>query len=318
MKVIVTGGAGFLGSHVLQELTMENVKQYCFDDLSVGNRSLVPDTTTFINGKIDHYDTVMSTVRTVDPDVVIHLAAVHHIPTCEENIVHACQVNVFGTQNILQCLDQIGFSGTFIFASTGGVYSPFDNNKLDEKSEVFPVGVYSTTKAWCEKILQHESLKGKYKVINLRLFNMVGENETNPHIIPDILIQLAEDNKTVTHGNLHSKRDIIHVKDVAKLIKIIANENFASASNFETYNVCTGKEYSVCELIDMCKTTTNKTFTMTKDQKRTRKSDRISQLGSNTKAQLRFSWVPVREIQSGIADLWHQIQSGNYYFGKRT
>jgi len=318
MKVLITGGAGFLGSHVLRELTMENVEQYCFDDLSVGDRALVPKTTTFIHGKIHHYDSVMSTVKTVDPNVVIHLAAVHHIPTCEENIGHACQVNVVGTQNILHCLDQIGFSGTFIFASTGGVYSPFDNSKLEENSEVFPVGVYSTTKAWCEKILQRESLKGKYKVINLRLFNMVGENETNLHIIPDILIQLAKDKDTVSHGNLNSKRDIIHVKDVAKLIKIIAIENFATASNFETYNVCTGKEYSVNELIDMCKTATNKTFKMEKDQNKTRKVDRISQVGSNSKAQYRFRWTPVREIQSGVDDLWHQIQSGTHYLRERT
>ena len=313
MKVLITGGAGFLGSHVLQELSTENFEVFCFDDLSVGNISLVHSSSNFINGKIDHYDTVSSAVNSIKPDIVIHLAAIHHIPTCEANIGHACRVNVIGTETLLACLNKISFTGIFIFASTGGVYSPFTQELLSESSEILPIGVYTTTKVWCEEILKQESKKGEYQIINLRLFNMVGENETNQHLIPDILIQLAENKKIIDHGNLDPRRDLIHVKDVAKLIKLITTKNFTSKSNFENYNVCSGKEFSVREIIDMCKVATSKTFYLSKDKARTRKIDRISQVGSNHKAQIEFGWTPKLEIQGAVNDLWRQIRSENHY-----
>ena len=309
MKVLTFGGAGFLGSSLDKEFKKNNIENFVYDNLLTGKRENIDIKTHFINGDISDIKQIEKHFLSIKPEIVIHLAAIHHIPTAESNPLNTIETNLKGTSNILEILSKNNFQGRFGFASTGGIYKDIGKNPLTENSEIDPIGIYPLSKYFSEKIIDYyvKSGKANFKTTNFRLFNLVGKSETNDHLLPAILKQIYKGDN-VSHGNLKPYRDYVHVDDVSSLITLWILDK-SSKPIPQNMNICSGKHFSVNEVINICAKVTNKEIRLIFDEKRARKTDRLFQLGSNQLAKNRYSWNLKKDLKIGIKDLWDDILS---------
>lgn len=306
-KIAIIGGAGFIGSHLTNLYGNTNSSIHVYDNFSSGNIEFINsnDNLTVHRGDILNLEEICKFVDEIKPDVLFHLAAIHYIPQCEENPSEAIRVNIEGTQNVLTAC--AGKVARVIFTSTGAIYSPEIDISLNENEVIDTRDVYGMTKFAAEKLVEHHERKGRGETIIARLFNAVGTNETNPHLIPAILEQLQDGNTDVELGNLYPKRDYIHVDDIAAGLKSLADhENFTTEKIF---NIGSGKERSIQELIDIFCKVTKLDIKIIQVKSRMRKNDRKSQLADITRLCKITKWRPERDVNIAISQIWDEIKT---------
>ena len=175
MRILITGGAGFIGSAIVPKLQSENHDVFVFDNLSFGNRE-------FINVADDHFFlgdirdtiTVSNAIQTINPEIIIHLAAVHFIPYCNEHPFESSDINIRGTMNVLEAAKSLKNLTKIVFASTAAVY-PISKNAVAETDEVRPLDIYGLSKLAGEQLLQKFQLQTGIDTICCRFFNAFGE-----------------------------------------------------------------------------------------------------------------------------------------------
>jgi len=207
-RVLVTGGAGFIGSHLSKYLINEGTEVLVVDNLFVGREEFVPDSAVFKRVDICSGE-IKNVIREFDSDIVIHLAAIHYIPYCNAYPEETFEVNVMGTRNLLEAVDSYT---DFLFASSAAVYPPLDKPLTEDLYG--PIDIYGKTKLIGEDVVR---LMCK-KAIIARIFNVYGPNDLNPHLIPEIIRQVKDGKRKVRLGNLTPRRDYIHVDDVCRAI----------------------------------------------------------------------------------------------------
>ena len=313
-KIVVSGGCGFLGSTISNKLSSLGYNVIVIDNLSTGKSFFIRDEIVLKKVDITSFKEVNQLVIDINPSTFIHLAAIHHIPTCNDFPYLAYQTNILGTLNILESLNNLKDDVNFLFASTGGVYDQSNTSLLKESSHVNSNGIYENSKICCENIIKSYSDKRILPTI-FRFFNLIGANETNDHLLPAILNQLLINKKELGHGNLSPKRDYLHILDAANLvIKWVKFEEKQALSKI--FNVCSNIETSVADVIDLCMNITQVYPKLFLDKKRLRKIDRPSQIGDNSLAINQLNWKVEHNLKNGILDLWNSInlnQQKNYY-----
>ena len=308
-KIAIVGGAGFIGSHLVNLYGKTDTSVHVFDNFSTGNVEFINsnDNLTVHTGDILNLEEICKFVDDIKPDVLFHLAAVHYIPQCEENPNEAIRINIEGTQNVLTAC--AGKVARLIFTSTGAIYSPEIQTSLNENEVIDTRDVYGMTKFAAEKLVEHHDRKGRGETIIARLFNAVGTNETNPHLIPAILDQLKEGATDVELGNLYPKRDYIHVDDIAAGLKSLADyENFAKDKIF---NIGSGTERSIQDLIDIFCEVTKLDIKIIQVKSRMRKNDRKNQLANITRLQNITKWRPERDVNLAISQIWDELKTSH-------
>ncbi len=301
-RILVTGGAGFAGHHLVQKLSDEQSnKIYIIDNLSFGKEELIPDRKNIIFYKSDvRSQEIVKIISRIKPQIVYHLAAIHHIPYCNEHPDEVFMVNVMGTRNLLNILLRIKPEFLF-FASTAAVYAPEKGPHNEETSEISPIDVYGRTKLIDEDLCCLFYEKTKVKTVVGRLFNIYGPEETNPHVIPSLMEQINKRAKTIRVGNLYPKRDYIHVKDiVAYSFELCA----AIDSGFHIFNIGTGKEYSVRETLSILKSFVNHKITIVQTEGLKRKVDRPHLLADIRKISQRVKKASHIDFREGLAGLY--------------
>jgi len=264
LKVLVTGGAGYIGSHVVLALCEEGNNVVVLDDLSTGNREAVDKRALFIQGSTLNDDDLSKGLN--DVDAVIHLAA---FKAAGESMMHPEKYshnNITGTITLLNAMVKQGVN-KFIFSSTAAVYGYPKYLPLDENHPLEPINYYGFTKLEIERILKwYGELKG-LRFAALRYFNAAGYDslgritslENNPENIIPIVMEVASgrrqkmevfgDNYDTDDGT--GVRDYIHVTDLAcahvKCIEYL-NENESL-----TVNLATGESHSVLDVINLTK-----------------------------------------------------------------
>ena len=303
VRVLVSGGAGFIGSRAVARLAAAGHQVIAVDDLSVGLP--LPATSALVTAvEADIRDRAAMTAlfELHRPDALLHLAAVHHIPTCERQPGLAMDVNVMGTQSLLEAAEGAG-TRDIVFASSGAVYDWADGPLTEDVAALRPCDVYSVGKLCNEHQLAVWAGRCDARVRVARLFNTIGAGDPNGHLIPDILAQIGEGAATATVrlGNTAPRRDYIYVDDVADgLIALLDNPGKAP---FEAFNVCTGRDASVAELVELIGEIRGTRVTIETDPARVRKVDRLQQLGDPAKMQRRFGWSaawPLRDALNAI------------------
>ena len=264
MKILVTGGAGYIGSHVVLALCEGGYEVVVLDDLSSGNREAVDDRAEFIQGSTLNNDNVATALNGVD--AVIHLAA---FKAAAESMIDPgkySQNNISGTISLLNAMITYEVD-KFIFSSTAAVYGYPKYLPLDENHPLEPINYYGFTKLEIERILKwYGELKG-LKYATLRYFNAAGYDpqrriqflEKNPANLIPIVMEIASGRreKMEVFGNDYDTtdgtgvRDYIHVTDLATAhVKAI---EYLNENESIILNLATGESHSVLDVINKTK-----------------------------------------------------------------
>lgn len=287
-RIVVTGGAGFIGSHLTSYLLGEGSDVLVLDDLSVGKREFIHEDASF--KKIDiRSNNLGKVVKGFEPHVVMHLAAIHYIPYCNSHPEETFDVNVMGTRNLLKALDN---NVKFFFASSAAVYPPIKES-CNENLEG-PIDIYGKTKLIGEDLVK---LNYRDPLIG-RLFNVYGPRDLNPHLIPDIIGQLQKGEYKIKLGNLTPKRDFIHVEDVCDAIITLLKQDKTG-----TFNIGSGKAYSVSEIVDLIGKSFSKKIEIIKEDDRVRIVDREVLLADIEKIQEETGWRPKIKLEDGLGSI---------------
>lgn len=247
---LITGGCGFIGSSVVNYLLDRGENVFVVDNLSLGRDRWqhAPSRPTLLIRDILDPDACDQTFRDVRPQKVIHLAAQHFVPWCQEHIYEAYTLNVNGTLNILEYSRRYGVQD-FFFASTGDVYPPnFVPHK--EVDQTGPVYVYGHTKLLAEQMCMRyfESQDCFRSLLIGRLFNAAGPRETNPHLLAEVTRQIAvEGKREVEIGNLWPLRDYVDVDSMGSVIV----DAMSNVAGLEILNIGSGKAIEVREALDI-------------------------------------------------------------------
>ena len=301
-RILVTGGAGFVGHHLVQRLSNEQSnKIYIIDNLSFGRKELIPNKKNVIFYKVDVCSKeILKIIIKIKPHIVYHLAAIHHIPYCNENPEETFSVNVMGTKNLLDILLKIKPEFLF-FASTAAVYAPDKGPHNEKTSETSPIDIYGKSKLVSEDLCYLFYTKTKVPTMIGRMFNIYGPEETNPHFIPSLMEQINNRKKIIKVGNLYPKRDYIHVEDIVDyLFKLYTAIN----SGFHIFNIGTGKEYSVRETLNILNSFVEHKITIVQTAGLKRKVDRPHLLADIRKISQKVKKASHIDFREGLSGLY--------------
>jgi len=302
-KVVVTGGNGYVGRALVEQLAGDAGQLHVIDNLASGKHRLDEmDQSSFELHVTDirDADAVRQTLELINPDVVIHLAAIHYIPLCENNPANAVDVNVNGTVNLLSAMPE---GARFVFASSAAVYAPSDTEHVEDVSEVGPMDVYGWTKLHCEHYINHFHSMQRISGVNVRLFNVVGSGETNPHLAPAIIEQLDGGINTIKLGNLFPQRDYINVADVAEGFRRLAAVEIHD-KNALVSNLGTGKAFEVGQMVQSIASAAGIELTIEQDEQRIRAVDRPMLKASTKRLEQTLGWKPSISLEQSMVESW--------------
>lgn len=270
--VLVTGGAGFVGVALVAELAARGQAVTVLDDFSGAARTRLdrfagPDGPLVLEADLRDRDAVAEAVAGGRLAAIVHLAARHYIPWCEAHPAETHAINVEGTANLL---DAAGAAGVprILIASTADVYAPGEQPHT-ESDRLAPPSVYGVSKLTAEELLaahldRHPDASGRA----VRLFNVYGPGETNPHVLPAIFEQLHAGD-VLRLGNIEARRDWLYAEDAARAIAGLLELPGGGA-----LNLAGGRAASVDELIEAIARITGRDLRVAHDPERMRPSDR--------------------------------------------
>jgi len=300
MRVLVTGGCGYVGSHVSLGLARAGHQVTVVDNLSLGSRENIrdglPEPLPVVEVDVRDSEALAGVMERADAQVVIHLAALHFIPACNRDPQRAIRVNVDGTQGVLKAAADAASVVGVVVASTAAVYAP-SAEAHSESSPIGPTDIYGLTKLWSEQLAELFARSTGKSVGIARLFNVFGPGETNPHLIPTIVRQLQQ-GPELRLGNLSTKRDYVFVEDVARGLIALAESVVAGQSL--TCNLGSGRQYDGREVIETLARLMERDVRLTTDAGRMRASDRPSLLSDPTRAAEALGWRPQTDLEQGL------------------
>jgi UDP-glucose 4-epimerase len=296
-RIFITGGAGFIGSAITAHLQQSGYEIMIYDNLSFGNRRFlnIPDS-HFANGDILDSQSLRSLLMDFSAHYVIHLAAVHFIPYCNQHPFESANINIKGTANILKVCSELPELEKVFFASTAAVYPIYDQG-IKEDIQPAPSDIYGLSKYTGEELCKKFHYETNIPTIICRFFNAFGPNETNPHLIPAIQEQVLAGKRIIQLGNTAPKRDFIHTFDMARAVQMLL-EKFSKG--IDTFNLGRGIEYSVLEVIAAFEKAIGETLTIDIDPQRVRKTDRLHLLANVSKLSAYTGWIPTISLEEGI------------------
>jgi UDP-glucose 4-epimerase len=302
MKILITGISGFIGSALYERF--EGNEIYTIDNLSFGNRSLIniSEAQFFVNDIRDNKK-IFEIFEAIQPDWVIHLAAIHFIPYCNQYPFESSQINIEGTKNILDASAITKSVKKVFYASTSAVY-PIMNGPISESTPTGPLDIYGLSKLTGEYLCHDFHHRTQIPTIICRFFNAFGPNETNPHLIPAIQEQVLEGKREILLGNLEPKRDFIHTSDMANAIDLLMNK---FDIGIDTFNLGQGQEYSVTDIVEAFEQAIGEKIIIKKDPSRMRKSDRMHLLADVSKLKAFTGWEPRVNIYQGVKTLVENV-----------
>lgn len=314
-KILITGGNGYVGRDLVRMLYDQH--DVCVADIvrygQVRFRDDEAGKFRFSRTDIRDLNATAKLMADFVPDTIIHLAAIHYIPECEQNPSLTVETNVNGTLNLLLAAPK---GARFVFASSGAVYRP-DEALHDEATAVLePSDVYGFSKLHGEHYVRYLAQQKGLSAVVVRLFNVVGPGETNPHLLPEIVAQLKAGRKTIKLGNMWPKRDYIHVQDAARGFRATALDSAVTSGETVTVNLGTSRSYSVAEIVTKLRGTAGIDFSFEEDKSRLRKVDRPFLAADIRAIKRQFGWEPKHTIDDALADLWRNPELANGLMAK--
>lgn len=322
MRILVTGGAGYIGSHTVRRLLKIYKDVTIIDNLSRGHIESVPEDVRYIKMDLLDYPAMESIFKRNSFDAIVHFAAFAYVGESVEKPNLYYQNNVVGSFNLISLAAKYNVK-YFVFSSTCSVYGNPVNIPITEETPTAPINPYARTKLTIEGMLKDFELSSGMRYVSLRYFNAAGDDESGeigeshnpePHLIP--LVMYAglgrNDNLKVFGNDYETKdgtciRDYIHVNDLADA-HIRAIEYLAKSNPSEIVNLGTGVGYSVFEIIEKSKEIVQKDIKYKIVDRRP--GDPAVLVADNNKAKKLFNWQPQYDLEMILrtAYNWHKNQ----------
>lgn len=327
MNILVTGGAGYIGSHVVEELQKSGFTPIVYDNFSTGHAAAVPEDVQLVEGDIHDVRFAKHIMEQFEIDAVIHFAASSLVG---ESMVDPAKYyfnNVEGSLHLLEAMRGAGVD-RIVFSSTAAVYGEPEQVPITENSKLQPTNVYGRSKLMIEKMLADYDMAYDFRYVALRYFNAAGASPTrdigedhNPesHLIPLILKTAQGVRRQVAiFGTDYPTedgtciRDYIHVCDLAKA-HVLALQHLLKGGGSRVYNLGSENGFSVRQMIDCAKKVTAVDFTVVEEARRA--GDPAVLIASSEKIRSELGWVPehssVEEV-IGTAWKWHKGHPHGY------
>lgn len=311
MNVLVTGGAGYIGSICTEELLNAGHRVTVYDNLSEGHRSAVDPRAKFILGKPEVDGDILAAVKSTRPDAVMHFAASALVGESMTNPRKYFHNNVFNAMKLADAAVECGVK-KFVFSSTCATYAPPEKMPMTEDIPQRPISPYGESKLMFEKILEwYQKIHG-LEFIAFRYFNAAGASErfgehhrVETHLIPNVLkVPLGQAKQCEIYGTDYSTPDGTCVRDYIHIIDL-AQAHMLGLAPGKTgfYNLGNGDGYSVRQVISMCeKVTGTKILTVEKPR---RPGDSPKLVASAQKAIRDLGWKPkFPRLEDIVATAW--------------
>jgi len=311
MRVLITGGAGFIGSHLCDALLLEGNEVSILDNLSTGsekNISHIKDKIRVYNGDIR--DKQLVEKLTSEADLILHMAAALGVKNILENPIESISTNLYGSEIVLNAA--LKYRRRLIIASTSEIYGKNPNQPLSEGDDRV-IGTpqklrwtYSDAKALEEAAAFHLFIKSRLQVTTIRFFNTVGPRQTGEYgmVIPRF-VKAALDNTPINiHGDGSQKRVFCHVSDAVSATLILARSNKTVG---EVFNIGGKDEISIIDLANLIINQTNSkskiTFTSYQDAYKVGYEDMYRRVPNLSKIEEFTGWRPKLSLKEIITDV---------------
>src|SRR5882672_2416668 len=315
MKILVVGGAGYIGSVCAELLLDEGHGVTIFDNLSEGHRRALDPRAEFIEGDLVDRQLIEKILAKQQPDAVMHFAANALVGESMQNPSKYFRNNIANGLNLLDAMVAAGV-GKIIFSSTCAIFGPPERLPIDETTPPRPINPYGESKLAFEKILRWYGEIHGLKFVSLRYFNAAGaspnfgeDHRVETHLIPNVLkVALGEKPNVEIFGTDYETpdstcvRDYIHILDLARAHILALN---SAKSDF--YNLGTGGGASVREVIDSCRKVTGRKIDIVEKPRRLGDPPRL--IASSEKIKRELRWKPQFQSLDPIIESawkWHQ------------
>jgi nucleoside-diphosphate-sugar epimerase len=297
LRVLVTGGTGFIGSHLIPKLMKESHEVYSLARYVTG-RYVLGENVKTVFADLRDYHAVSKAVKTVQPETVIHLAAISPVSYSYEHPQEVVETNFNGTVNLAEaCLRYIPHFKQFIFASTAETYGNQEKFPIFESAPQRPNSPYAVSKLACEKYLLYLRDAYDFPITIMRCFNTYGRKRNRHFVAERIITQMLEGKNPIRLGDPDVIRDLMYVEDhVDAYLTVLGNEKAIG----EVFNFCTEQGTSIKELAS--------TIASILDWKGEIKWHSIPQrpldikclVGSYEKARRVLGWKPKWSLKEGL------------------
>ena len=322
MKILVVGGAGYIGSICTELLLNEGYSVAVLDNLTEGHRAAVDPRAEFVQGDLADRDALDRTLARLAPDAVMHFAAHALVGESMENPSKYFRNNVGNGLNLLDAMIAQGIK-RFVFSSTCATFGPPERLPIDETLPQHPINPYGESKLAFERILHWYGQIHGLQFVALRYFNAAGASEQfgedhriETHLIPNILkVALGQKTHVEIYGTDYETpdgtciRDYIHILDLSRA-HILA----LTAPRPEFYNIGTGGGSSVREVIDVCRQITGHPIPVVEKPRRAGDPPRLIAASGRIKAEL--GWTPrYQELHAIVESAWKWHQRFPHGYG---
>lgn len=240
------------------------------------------------------------------PDLVLHLAAQSFVPSSVKDPRETYNVNFFGTLNLLEALKACGFAGRMLYISSGDVYGLVAPEALPivETYAVRPRNPYAVSKAAAELLCYQWTQNHAFDIVLARPFNHVGPGQADWFVVSDFARQIVEIKLGVREpvirvGDIDVTRDFTDVRDVARAYFLLLE----SGKQGEVYNICSGKEQSIRDVLERLIVIAGTKCEITRDETRFRPNEQKIMYGSYAKLNERVGWQPTIDIDQSLKDV---------------
>ncbi|ROS61835.1 UDP-galactose 4-epimerase [Frigoribacterium sp. PhB160] len=319
MSWLVTGGAGYIGSHVVRELVRAGVDAVVYDDLSSGLEQFVPEGVPFVRGSILDEELLVDSLGRHDVTGVVHVAGYKYAGVSVQRPLHTYEQNVTGTQRLLSAMGRTGVDAV-VFSSSAAVYGTPPTELVTEDTPKAPASPYGESKLIGEWLLRDQAVAEGLRHTSLRYFNVVGSGapdlwDASPHnLFPLVFDALAAGRVPRINGDDYDTpdgtcvRDYVHVADLAVSHVAAARRLDAGEPVEAAYNLGSGGGVSVREIMDAMAEGTGVDFTPEIGPRRPGDPDRIVADGSLAARDL--DWQMRHTLLDMVSSAWAAAPRG--------
>ena len=299
-RILITGGTGFVGKHLIQFLTPQNSR---IAVLASGATSTPEPDVDYYEVDIRDRDAVRSVVQKVEPDQIYHLAGITTIAASWSDPQLTYEVNLWGASNLFRAAMSLPSPPRILNVSTAQVYAP-SSHPLSEDSLVWPDNPYAASKAMAELLMVEYQGRQAGGIVTARAFNHTGPRQPPNFVLPSMAKQFAEIEAglrpaRLSVGNIDVKRDFTDIRDVVRAYCLLLGQGRTG----EIYNVCSGSAIRLADIIQMFESISGTKVEIETEAARFRRDDVPQICGDRKKILDATGWSPQVSLQETIAAL---------------